>query len=91
MVGICEALIFAQKAGLDHAKMVSLLQGGSASSANLTSLGPRMLRRDFEAGFYVEHFVKDLGIVLDESRRMGLKIQGTENAARLYRGLMDQG
>lgn len=43
-----------------------------------------MLQRDFDPGFYVEHFVKDLGIVLEESRRMNLKIAGTENAAKLY-------
>ena len=91
VVGICESLIFAHKAGLDHAKMLSLLQGGSAASANLSSLAPRMLQRDFGAGFYVEHFVKDLGIVLDESRRMGLQVPGTENAAKLYQALVEQG
>ena len=57
--------------------MISLLSKGAAGSFSLEALGPRMLRRDFEPGFYVEHFVKDLGIVLDESKRMGLSVPGT--------------
>ena len=91
MVGLCESLLFAQKAGLDHNQMINLLGKGAAGSFSLTALGPRMLRRDFEPGFYVEHFVKDLGIVLDESKRMGLSVPGTAQAAQLYHALMAQG
>lgn len=71
--------------------MINLLGKGAAGSFSLTALGPRMLRRDFEPGFYVEHFVKDLGIVLDESKRMGLAVPGTAQAAQLYQALMAQG
>ena len=91
MVGLCEGLLYAQKAGLDHPQMISLLSKGAAGSFSLEKLGPRMLAGDFEPGFYVEHFVKDLGIILDESRRMGLQVPGTENAAKLYQALVEQG
>ena len=77
MVGLCESLLYAQKAGLNHQQMIALLSKGAAGSFSLEKLGPRMLKRDFEPGFYVEHFVKDLGIVLDEARRMKLSVPGT--------------
>ena len=61
--------------------MISLLSKGAAGSFQLEKLGPRMLKRDFDPGFYVEHFVKDLGIVLEESKRMGIAVPGTALAA----------
>ena len=77
MVGLCEALIYGHRAGLQLDSMIDLLAKGAAGSFSLDKLAPRMLRRDFEPGFYVEHFVKDLGIVLDESKRMGISLPGT--------------
>jgi len=77
MVGLCESLIYGHKAGLNLDQMIQLLSKGAAGSFSLDKLAPRMLRRDFEPGFYVEHFVKDLGIVLDESKRMGISMPGT--------------
>ena len=88
MVGLCESLLYAQKAGLNHQQMIALLSKGAAGSFSLEKLGPRMLKRDFEPGFYVEHFVKDLGIVLDEARRMKLSVPGTALAHQLYVQLM---
>lgn len=70
--------------------MIALLSKGAAGSFSLEKLGPRMLKRDFEPGFYVEHFVKDLGIVLDEARRMKLSVPGTALAHQLYVQLMAQ-
>ena len=90
MVGLCESLLYAQKAGLNHEQMIALLTKGAAGSFSLEKLGPRMLKRDFEPGFYVEHFVKDLGIVLDECRRMRLSVPGTALAFQLYETLMAQ-
>jgi 3-hydroxyisobutyrate dehydrogenase len=52
--------------------MIDLLSGGAANSFSLEKLAPRMIRRNFDPGFYVEHFVKDLGIVLGEAKRMNL-------------------
>ena len=70
--------------------MINLLSKGAASSFSMEKLGPRMLKRDFEPGFYVEHFVKDLGIVLDECRRMQLSVPGTALAFQLYQLMMAQ-
>ena len=71
--------------------MIELLNKGAAGSFSLEKLAPRMLKRDFEPGFYVEHFVKDLGIILEESRRMEISLPGTALAQQLYHALMAQG
>jgi 3-hydroxyisobutyrate dehydrogenase len=84
MIGTCEALIYGHKAGLDLHKMITLLNKGGAGSFTLDKLAPRMLRRDFEPGFYVEHFVKDLGIALEEARRMQIGLPGLAMAAQFY-------
>lgn len=80
MVGLCEALIYGHKAGLQLDQLIQLLSKGAAGSFSLEKLAPRMLRRDFEPGFYVEHFVKDLGIALDEAKRMGIAMPSTAMA-----------
>ena len=77
MIGVCESLIYGYKAGLKLDQMIELLKGGAAGSFSMEKLGPRMLQRDFEPGFYVEHFAKDLGICLEESKRMGISMPGT--------------
>jgi len=84
MVGVCEGLLYAVSAGLDPQAVIGSVGAGAAGSWSINNLGPRMIRRDFKPGFYVEHFVKDLGIALDESVRMGLKLQGLTLARRLY-------
>ena len=77
MVGVCESLLYAQRVGLNHEQMINLLSKGAAGSFSLEKVGPRMLKRDFEPGFYAKHFLKDLGIVLEECRRMKLSVPGT--------------
>jgi len=84
MVGVCEGLLYAVGAGLDPRTVIDSVGAGAAGSWSINNLGPRMIRRDFAPGFYVEHFVKDLGIALDESARMGLALQGLTLARRLY-------
>lgn len=91
MVGLSEAFIYSHKSGLDIAEMIDLLSGGAANSFSLTKLGPRMLKRDFDPGFYVEHFCKDLGIVLDEARAMDLSLPGTAQSHQLYKSLVANG
>ena len=91
MIGLCEGLLYGHKAGLTLDGMIDLLGGGAAGSFSMAKLGPRMLRRDFEPGFYVEHFVKDLGICLDESKRMGLDLQGLALVNKFYHGLVAEG
>ncbi|HEX6964085.1 MAG TPA: NAD(P)-dependent oxidoreductase [Lacipirellula sp.] len=85
MIGICEALLYAHRAGLDLNKMIESTASGAAGSWALSNLAPRIIRGDFAPGFYVEHFLKDLGIILEECRRMNLKLPGVELAERLYR------
>mmetsp|Transcript_16632 Transcript_16632/g.19938 ORF Transcript_16632/g.19938 Transcript_16632/m.19938 type:complete len:301 (-) Transcript_16632:1909-2811(-) len=91
MLGTCEALIYGHKAGLELDKLIELLGGGGAGSFTLTKLGPRMLRRDFDPGFYVEHFVKDLGIALEEGRKMGVSLPSTALANEFYVAMIAQG
>lgn len=91
MIGVCEALIYGHRAGLDLVKLLETIKGGGANSFSLTAYTPRVLRRDMQPGFFVEHFVKDMEIVLDECRRMGISLPGLSLVHQLYRGLMAQG
>lgn len=84
MVGVCEGLLYAVRAGLDPETVIGSVGAGAAGSWSINNLGPRMIHRDFAPGFYVEHFLKDLGIAVDESARMGLRLEGLTLARRLY-------
>ncbi|UCD76304.1 MAG: NAD(P)-dependent oxidoreductase [Phycisphaerales bacterium] len=91
IVGVCEGLLYAAKAGLDPEKVIESVASGAAGSWSVSNLGPRMIRRDFEPGFFVEHFIKDLEIALDESAQMGLVMPGLALARRLYEEVRAQG
>jgi 3-hydroxyisobutyrate dehydrogenase len=91
MIGVCEALLYARKAGLDPLLVIESVGSGAAGSWSILNYGPRMVKRDFEPGFYVEHFLKDLGIALEECRRMGLSVPGLALADQLYRAVAAQG
>jgi 3-hydroxyisobutyrate dehydrogenase len=84
MVGVCEALLYAHRAGLNLESVMESVSSGAAGSWSLSNLAPRMIRGDFAPGFMIEHFLKDLGIILEEARRMDLKLPGVELAQRLY-------
>jgi 3-hydroxyisobutyrate dehydrogenase len=91
MVGVCEALLYGYKAGLDLTTVLQSVGGGAAGSWSLNNLGPRILARNFEPGFFVEHFIKDMGIALDEARRMNLSLPGLALANQLYLAVQAQG
>jgi 3-hydroxyisobutyrate dehydrogenase len=91
MVSMCEALIYAYRSGLNVEHALISVSSGAAGSWSLSNLGPRILRGDFAPGFYVEHFVKDLAIAIEETKRMDLKLPGLEVCEQLYRSLKDQG
>lgn len=91
MFSVCESLLFAQEAGLDVARWRELVAAGAAGSAAMNTLGVRVLDLDYEPGFFIEHFVKDLGLCLEECRRMHLSLPGTELAEKWYRMMRDQG
>lgn len=84
MMGCCEGLLYASRAGLDPSTVIKSVGSGAAGSWVINVLGPKIVDRDFEAGFFVEHFVKDLGIALDEAARLGLAVPGLALARQLY-------
>ena len=91
MLGCCEGLLYASKAGLDPIEVIRSVGAGAAGSWLINNLGPRMVQRDFGAGFFVEHFVKDLSIALDEAARMGLSLPGLALGRQLYQAVMSHG
>jgi 3-hydroxyisobutyrate dehydrogenase len=91
MIGLCEALLYAHRAGLDVERALDTIKGGAAGSWSLSNYGPRIVSGDFAPGFRIEHFIKDLGIALAESRRMNLSLPGTALAEQLYIAARAQG
>jgi 3-hydroxyisobutyrate dehydrogenase len=91
MIGVCEGLLYAFKAGLDLNVVLQSVGSGAAGSWSLNNLGPRAIAGNFEPGFFVEHFLKDMGIALAESRRMQLCLPGLALAEQLYRAVSAQG
>jgi 3-hydroxyisobutyrate dehydrogenase len=91
MVGVCEALLYGYKAGLDLETVMKSVSTGAAGSWSLSNLGPRIMANNFDPGFFVEHFIKDMGIALAESRRMGLSMPGLALAEQLYQSVKAKG
>ena len=91
MIGLSEALLYGQEAGLDLDTVMESVSGGAAGSWSLSNYGPRILNGDFEPGFYVDHFVKDMGIALREAAAMRLPVPGLALAHELYVSLQAQG
>jgi 3-hydroxyisobutyrate dehydrogenase len=91
MIGVCEALLYAHRAGLDLEQALATISGGAAGSWSLSNYGPRLLRGDLAPGFKIDHFIKDLGIVLDEARAMNLPLPGAALAEQLYVAAKAQG
>ena len=91
MIGVCEALLYGFKAGLDLKMVLQSVGGGAAASWSLNNLGPRIIDRNYEPGFLVEHFIKDMGIALDEAKRLGLVLPGLALANQLYLAVQAQG
>jgi 3-hydroxyisobutyrate dehydrogenase len=91
MIGVCEALLYGYRAGLDLKTVLQSVGGGAAASWSLNNLGPRIIDRNFEPGFFVEHFLKDMGIALEEARRMNLALPGLALAKQLYVAVQAQG
>ena len=84
MIGVCEALLYGYKAGLDLETVMESIASGAAGSWSLSNLGARIIADNFDPGFFVEHFIKDMGIALEESKRMGLSMPGLALAHQLY-------
>ncbi len=91
MIGVCEALLYGLRAGLDLETVLQSVSSGAAGSWSLSNLAPRCIRGDFAPGFLVEHFVKDMSIALGEADRMQLKLPGLRLARELYTSLAEHG
>jgi 3-hydroxyisobutyrate dehydrogenase len=91
MIGVCEALVYGHKAGLDLPTVLQSVGSGAAGSWSLSNLGPRIIDNQFDPGFYVEHFLKDMGIALAECRAMNLSMPGLALAEQLYQAVAAQG
>lgn len=91
MVGVCESLLYAARVGLDQKEVIDVIGKGAAGSWSINNLGPRIVRGDFSSGFYVEHFIKDMGIALQEAEAMGLSLPGLGLVQQLYVAVKAQG
>ncbi len=91
MIGVCESLLYGYRAGLNLETMLQSIKGGAAACWTLDNLAPRILVRNFDPGFFVEHFVKDMGMALEESRRMGLVLPGLALVHQLYLAVQAHG
>lgn len=91
MVGVCEALLYGYKSGLDLETVMKSVSVGAAGSWSLSNLGPRIMANNFDPGFFVEHFIKDMGIALEEAKRMNLALPGLALSNQLYLSLKAQG
>jgi 3-hydroxyisobutyrate dehydrogenase len=91
MIAVCEGLLYAYKAGLDLETVMQSVASGAAGSWSLSNLGPRIIANNFDPGFFVEHFMKDMGIALAEARRMNLALPGLALAYQLYTAVTAQG
>lgn len=91
MIGVCEALVYARRAGLDPLTVLKSIESGAAGSWSLSNLAPRMIAGNFDPGFYVKHFIKDMSIALESAEQMGLDMPGLSLARRLYGQLAELG
>lgn len=91
MVGVCEAIIYAKRAGLNPELVLDSITTGAAGSWSLANLGPRMIKGDFDPGFYVKHFIKDMRIAIESAQEMGLSTPGLNLSLKLYEELAEMG
>jgi len=91
MIGVCESLLYAVKLGLDQQAVIDIISKGAAGSWAISNLGPRLVRGDFKTGFFVKHFVKDMGIALQEAAAVGLSLPGLALVHQLYIAVLAQG
>ena len=91
MVAVCESIAYAEKSGLDPETVLKSIGSGAAGSWSLNNLGPRMIARNFEPGFYIKHFIKDMKIAATSSNRMGLETPGLDLALSLYKKMAEKG
>ncbi len=91
MIGVCESLLYAAKVGLDQQAVIDIIGQGAAGSWSINNLGPRIVKGNYDPGFFVEHFIKDMGIALKEAAALNLALPGLALVHQLYIALQAQG
>jgi 3-hydroxyisobutyrate dehydrogenase len=91
MMGVCEAIAYAKRAGLDPVRVLDSIAAGAAGSWSLSNLAPRMIAGNFDPGFYIKHMIKDMTIALESAKEMGLLTPGLELSKSLYEELAAEG
>jgi len=91
MIGVVESMLYGIRAGLDPGSLLDVIGKGAAGSWSLNNLGRRIINEDFDPGFFIKHFVKDMGIALSEAGRMHLCLPGLALAHQFYIAAMSQG
>ena len=86
-----EAIIYAQKVGLDPEKMLQAISGGAAGSWQINNMAPRALHGDHAPGFFIKHFVKDMRIVKEEAAAKGVDLEMLDSVLGLYEKMMERG
>ena len=91
MIGTVESLLYAHRSGLNLEEVIAVIGSGAASSWSINNLGPRIVKGDFDPGFYIKHFVKDMGIALAEAKAMRLALPGLALVSQFYQAAIAQG
>ncbi|HCY84293.1 MAG TPA: oxidoreductase [Desulfobacteraceae bacterium] len=91
MVAVCESLAYAKRSGLDPETVLASIGQGAAGSWSLNNLGPRIINEDDQPGFFIKHFIKDMGIAVESARRMNLDTPGLDLAYSLYKKMAEMG
>ena len=91
MIGTVESILYAYRAGLEPDRVIDIIGKGAASSWSINNLGRRITAGNFDPGFFIKHFVKDMGIALEEARRMKLSLPGLALANQFYVSAMAMG
>lgn len=91
MIGVTEAIVYAKKAGLDPENVLKSISSGAAGSWSLSNLIPRVLKEDYSPGFFIKHFIKDMGIALEEAEKMNIELPGLQLAKKMYDSLAEKG
>jgi len=91
MIGVVESLLYAVRSGLDMDAVIDVIGSGAAGSWSINNLGRRIAKDDYDPGFFIKHFVKDMGIALSEAKKMGIALPGLALVEQLYVGAMGQG
>jgi len=91
MIGVTESIVYARKAGLNPESVLKSISSGAAGSWSMSNLIPRVLKEDYSPGFFIKHFIKDMGIALEEAEKMELRLPGLELAKKMYDSLAEQG